>query len=85
MLNAECLSMPSSETSPSSETRRFEAIPFKDAVAARLSFVRVSSRLTPALSSTLPALLADSPDPHSSLLLFERLATDGSAETLRLL
>jgi [glutamine synthetase] adenylyltransferase / [glutamine synthetase]-adenylyl-L-tyrosine phosphorylase len=77
--------MPASETSPSSETRRFEAIPFKDATAARLSFVRVSSRLSPALSSALPALLADSPDPDSSLLLFERLATDGSAETLRLL
>src|SRR5947208_9630621 len=85
MLNAECSFMPSSETSPSSETRRFEGIPFQDAAAAHLSLDRVTVRLSPALSGALPALLAESPDPDSSLLLFERLVTEASAEILRLL
>jgi glutamate-ammonia-ligase adenylyltransferase len=77
--------MPSSETSPSSETRRFEGIPFQDAAAAHLSLDRVTARLSPALSGALPALLAESPDPDSSLLLFERLVSESSAETVRLL
>jgi len=77
--------MPSSEKSSTSGTRRFEAIPFQDATAARLSFERVSARLSPTLASALPALLAESPDPDSSLLLFERIATGASAEILRLL
>src|SRR5436305_7201558 len=77
--------MPSSETSPSSETRRFESIPFQDAAAAHLSLDRVTARLSPALSGALPALLAESPDPDSSLLLFERLVSESSAETVRLL
>ena len=77
--------MPSSETSPSSETRRFEGIPFQDAAAAHLSLDRVTARLSPALSGALPALLAESPDPDSSLLLFERLVSESSPETVRLL
>jgi glutamine synthetase adenylyltransferase len=85
MLSAERFFMPSSETSPSSETRRFEGIPFQDAAAAHLSLDRVTARLSPALSRALPALLAESPDPDSSLLLFERLVSESSAETVRLL
>jgi len=77
--------MPSSEKSPATGTRRFEAIPFQEATAARLSFERVSTRLSASLGSALPALLAESPDPDSSLLLFERLVTEASAEILRLL
>jgi glutamate-ammonia-ligase adenylyltransferase len=77
--------MPPSEKFPTSGARRFEAIPFLDAVAARLTLERVSTKLSPALSSALPALLAESPDPDSSLLLFERLITEASAEILRLL
>src|SRR5436190_22685920 len=77
--------MPSSETSRSSETRRFESVPFQDAAAAHLSLDRVTARLSPALSGALPALLAESPDPDSSLLLFERLVSESSAETVRLL
>src|SRR5947207_14054707 len=77
--------MPSSETSPSSETRRFKGIPFQDAAAAHLSLDRVTARLSPALSGALPALLAESPDPDSSLLLFERLVSESSPETVRLL
>src|SRR3954463_2341361 len=85
MLNAECSFMPSSETSPSSATRRFEGIPFQDAAAAHLSLDRVTARLSRALSGALPALLAESPDPDSSLLLFERLVRESSAETVGLL
>src|SRR5438552_8129959 len=77
--------MPSSEKSPATGTRRFEAIPFQEATAARLSVERVSTRLSASLGSALPALLAESPDPDSSLLLFERLVTEASAEILRLL
>jgi len=77
--------MPSSETSPSSETRRFEGIAFQDAAAAHRSLDRVTARLSPALSGALPALLAESPDPDSSLLLFERLVSESSAEIVRLL
>jgi [glutamine synthetase] adenylyltransferase / [glutamine synthetase]-adenylyl-L-tyrosine phosphorylase len=78
--------MPSSaKTSTSSGTRGFEAIPFQDTAVARLTFERVSAKLTPALAGALPTLLAESPDPDSSLLLFERLAMEASAEVLRLL
>src|SRR5438874_2831247 len=77
--------MPSSEKSPTSGTGRFEAISFQDPAAARLTFERVSTKLSPALGSALPALLAESPDPDSSLLRFDRLVTEASAEILRLL
>lgn len=46
---------------------------------------RISSKLPSALSQALPALLADSPDPDSALLLFERLMNEASAEVLRLI
>jgi glutamate-ammonia-ligase adenylyltransferase len=45
---------------------------------------RVSRCLSPALAASLPALLAESPDPDSALVLFDRLIGD-SAETIRLL
>jgi len=77
--------MPSSETTPKSRSHHFEGIPFQDAAASRLLFDRISTKLSAALSDALPALLAESPDPDSALLLFERLATEASAETLRLL
>jgi glutamate-ammonia-ligase adenylyltransferase len=77
--------MPSSEKSPTSETRRFEAIPFQDPAAARLTLERVSTKLSPTLAGALPSLLAESPDPDSSLFLFERLVTEASAEIVRLL
>jgi [glutamine synthetase] adenylyltransferase / [glutamine synthetase]-adenylyl-L-tyrosine phosphorylase len=63
----------------------WESIPFQDAQAAHEHFERVSSELSPALASAVPALLADSPDPDSSLLLFERLVNEGPPETLRLM
>jgi glutamate-ammonia-ligase adenylyltransferase len=41
--------------------------------------------VSPQLAAALPALLAESPDPDSSLLLFERLVSEDSGEVLRLL
>src|SRR5207302_8047991 len=42
-------------------------------------------RLSPTLSSALPALLAESPDPDSALMLFDRLVSEASPEVVRLL
>jgi len=77
--------MPSSEHSGTSKIPRFEAVSFREPETARQSLDRISGKLAPALASALPALLADSPDPDSALLLFDRLASEASSETLRLI
>ena len=77
--------MPSPQTTTTSGTRQLESIPFQDPAAARLLLERVSSRIAVALGSPLLPLLAESPDPDSSLLLFERLVSEASAEILSLL
>ncbi len=59
-------------------------IPFQEPQGARPVLSRVSQQLSPELAASLPALLAESPDPDSALLLFDRLISN-SAETLRLL
>jgi glutamate-ammonia-ligase adenylyltransferase len=59
-------------------------ITFQQAESAHVLLSRVSQQLSPALAASLPALLAESPDPDSALLLFDRVIS-GSAETLRLL
>jgi glutamate-ammonia-ligase adenylyltransferase len=64
---------------------RFEAVAFHDPQAARQNFERISLKLSPALALALPALLADLPDPDSALLLLERLITEVSPETLRVI
>src|SRR5258708_743171 len=71
------------EQSEKSWTRRLETLSFQDPPAACQNFDRIAGRLSPELTNALPALLADSPDPDSSLLLFERLITEASPETLR--
>ncbi|MBV9623285.1 MAG: hypothetical protein JOZ14_04825 [Acidobacteria bacterium] len=63
----------------------FDAVPFREPEIARRNYERVSTNLTPALANALPALLADSADPDSSLLLFDRLVTEASRESLRLM
>jgi [glutamine synthetase] adenylyltransferase / [glutamine synthetase]-adenylyl-L-tyrosine phosphorylase len=77
--------MPPSEHSGTSKIPRFEAVSFRQPETARQSLDRVSARLSTALASTLPALLADSPDPDSALLLFDRFASEVSPEALRLI
>ena len=59
-------------------------IPFRDPESAKLNLARASARLSPALASALPGLLAEAPDPDGALLLFERLVTE-SDEVVRLL
>lgn len=71
------------EQSEKSWTCRLETLSFQDPSAARQNFDRIAGRLSPELTNALPALLADSPDPDSSLLLFERLIKEVSSETLR--
>jgi [glutamine synthetase] adenylyltransferase / [glutamine synthetase]-adenylyl-L-tyrosine phosphorylase len=60
-------------------------IPFQNAEAGRSALEHVSSRLSPSLANALPGLLADSPDPDSSLLLLDRLISDSPGELLHLL
>jgi glutamine synthetase adenylyltransferase len=60
-------------------------IPFQDPDKARQNLSRITHRISPALASTLPALLTDAPDPDSGLIFFDRLTNEGSPETVRLL
>jgi [glutamine synthetase] adenylyltransferase / [glutamine synthetase]-adenylyl-L-tyrosine phosphorylase len=59
-------------------------IPFHDAPGAQQALSRVLGRVSPTLAVAIPALLAESPDPDSALLMLERLL-GGSGEVLRLL
>lgn len=68
-----------------SRARVLQNIPFQDPETARHNLERVSSRLSPSLANAVPGLLADSPDPDSALLLFDRLISEASPETLRLI
>ena len=60
-------------------------IPFQNPQAALENLEAVCRKLSAALATALPGLLADCPDPDSALLLFDRLLTEGSSETLRLI
>src|SRR6266700_3994236 len=71
--------------SEKSGMHRFESISFHDSQTARLNFERVSGKLSASLARALPVLLAESPDPDSSLLLFDRLVNEASPETVRLI
>ena len=60
-----------------------DPIPFRNPDTAKDNLERVGARLSPALASALPGLLAEAPDPDGALLLFERLTE--SSEIVRLL
>jgi glutamate-ammonia-ligase adenylyltransferase len=60
-------------------------IPFQHPESARQQFGRLCERLSMSLAKTLPGLLADCPDPDSTLLLFDRLLSEGLSENLRLI
>ena len=64
---------------------QIEGISFQDRQSARQNFERVSAKLSPMLADALPGLLADSTDPDSSLLLFDRLIGESSPEIVRLI
>ena len=56
-----------------------EQIGFRDPEAARANLARLEGRMSPQLVTTLPTLLAESPDPDSALNMLERLT--GAAES----
>src|SRR3954470_13046427 len=62
-----------------------DVIPFHDPKAAREHFGPLNERLSVSLAKALPALLEDCPDPDRALLLFDRLLSESSSETLRLI
>ncbi|HET7441091.1 MAG TPA: hypothetical protein VFJ47_07310 [Terriglobales bacterium] len=70
--------------SPSLEDA-FAKVPFIDIDAARFLFSRIVGLISPSLAAAIPGLLTELPDPDSSLLLLERLASEPSQEILRLL
>jgi glutamate-ammonia-ligase adenylyltransferase len=69
---------------PSGPAGSEACVPFQDPESARPLLSQVSRRLSPALAASLPALLAESPDPDSALILFDRLTSE-SPETQHLL
>lgn len=77
--------MPSSEQPGKPIASRVEGIPFESPGSARQHFEHLSSKLSASLAAALPGLLAESPDPDSALLLFDRLVGESSQETLRLI
>lgn len=74
-----------SENSVSLGTRLLEPIQFRERPAAEAGYERIRLKLSLNLAETFPALLADSPDPDSALLLFERFVNETSPEVLRLM
>ena len=77
--------MPSPDHSDKPWMYRFESVAFHDSQTALQNYERTSLKLSPSLAHALPALLAESPDPDSALLLFERLVSEVSPEILRLI
>ena len=63
----------------------FYAVPFREPEAARRTYERATTKLSPMLAKAVPSLLVETPDPDAALLLFERLVSESSPETLRLL
>jgi glutamate-ammonia-ligase adenylyltransferase len=77
--------MPSPEDSPNPESAAIEGVPFHDPRSAQHNLASISTKLSASLTRALPALLADSPDPDSALLFFDRLVTESHADVLRIL
>ena len=59
-------------------------IPFADPASAHALFARIAERVSHGLAASLPSLLAESPDPDSSLILLDRML-ESSTEITRLL
>jgi [glutamine synthetase] adenylyltransferase / [glutamine synthetase]-adenylyl-L-tyrosine phosphorylase len=58
---------------------------FQNPESAKLRLERVAQRLSPVLRGVLPTLLAESPDPDSALIQFDRLLSEASPEVSHLL
>src|SRR5207237_9901475 len=59
-------------------------IPFQDPHTSNATLARIADRVLPALAAALPGLLAESPDPDTALLFFDRLVSE-SPDIIRLL
>jgi len=59
-------------------------IPFQDPHTSNATLARIADRVLPALAAALPGLLAESPDPDTALLFFDRLVSE-SAGIIQLL
>src|SRR2546423_122254 len=68
------------ETSGVGSNVDLDNIAFQDPESARANFSRVVARLSPVLAGALAGLLAESPDPDSALMLFDRLVSEASPE-----
>ena len=77
--------MPSSPQPAMHVADRIANVPFHDPDAASRNFERVSRRISNTLASVLISILADTPDPDSALLLFERLVSEGSPDVIEIL
>jgi [glutamine synthetase] adenylyltransferase / [glutamine synthetase]-adenylyl-L-tyrosine phosphorylase len=60
-------------------------VPLRDPQAAQQILPRILAAVSPSLALALPALFADTPDPDTALILFDRLVSESSEEVLRLL
>lgn len=58
-------------------------LPFRDPQGARRNLDSIAARVPATVSSAIPALLSDAPDPDGALNLFERLASTASPELFR--
>lgn len=65
-------------------SRAASNIPFRDPEISNRTLARVVERVSPALATALPGLLAESPDPDTALLFFDRLLSE-SSEVVRVL
>src|SRR5437773_4698126 len=73
------------ETAGVSSKADLSSISFQDPETARVNLSRAVERLSPVLAGALPALLDESPEPDSALMLFDRLVSEASPEVVRLL
>jgi len=60
-------------------------VPLRDPQAAQQILPRILAAVSSNLALALPALFADTPDPDTALLLFDRLVSESTEEVLRLL
>jgi glutamate-ammonia-ligase adenylyltransferase len=74
-----------SKEQPGELQAALDNIPFQHPEAARQQIGPLCERISRSLAKALPSLLSDCPDPDSALLLFDRLLSEGSSETLRVI
>ena len=76
---------PTDSRLPSGLAAAVNKIPFENPESAKLPLAHAVERVAPTLAASLPALLAESPDPDAALLLFDRLLTAAPEEVIGLL